>query len=203
MVFFSLFFKCNFFSYSALNVLHAGQWTSLCINFSIKECWSDNVGHHVTWMAINGDIVTSWEFICGCLFNSQVGLLDLCQCVSRVMTQSAYKVSSVIVIIRVTPERRRVAQILAIFTAVNGLIDRIHRLENFTFHTIINAKSTRFTHDAIALHIICARSRLESSRTSYHVSIHIQEAAILCFRFPNSRPEIISSFMTNFFPWKF
>ena len=66
-------------------------------------------------------------------------LTDLGQSVSGMVTQSAHEVAGVIVIIRMAPKWRRVAQILTILPTVNGLIDRVHRLENLAFHTIVNA----------------------------------------------------------------
>ena len=65
-------------------------------------------------------------------------LTDLGQSVSGMVTQSAHEVAGVIVIIRMAPKWRRVAQILAILSAINGLIHGVDSLENFALHAIVN-----------------------------------------------------------------
>ena len=106
------------------------------------------------------------------------------------VTEPAHEISGVIVVIGMTSEGCRVAKILAIFSAVNGLVDRIHRLENFPFHTIVNAKSPGFAYDTVPLQEIRALLGLEGRGARQNMSIHIEQATIIIGFNPNGSSEM-------------
>ena len=109
-----------------VNVFNTGQRASFGIDFSIKQSRGDNISDHIARVTINRHIITCRQLIGGRLLYSQVRFLNLGQSVCAMVAQPAYKVSGIVIVIRMTAERRRIAQIFAVFPAVYSLIDRIH-----------------------------------------------------------------------------
>lgn len=61
----------------AVDVLHAGLGASLGVDLSVEEGGGENVGDHVTGVAVDADVVAGGQLVGGGFLDGQVGLLDL------------------------------------------------------------------------------------------------------------------------------
>ena len=139
-----------------VDVLNAGDGASFGVNLAVELGSGADVGHHVAGVTVDGHVVTPAQGVGGGLFDGQVGFFDLGQGVGGVVAQSADVVAGVVEVVGMTSERRVVAQILAIFSGRDGLIHRVHGLEDLAHRPVVNAQSLGFVEVAVDLEIIDA-----------------------------------------------
>lgn len=97
---------------------------------------------------------------------------------SRVMAKTAYHVTGITVIVRVTAERRVETELAALLGCTDVLINRVNRLKNTTREFLELAKLHGFV-DAMILKVVEALRCLESIRAGNGQSIHVRELALL------------------------
>ena len=66
------------------------------------------------------------------------------------MAQTANKISGIIVVVGMAPKGRRIAKVLAVLTAINGLVHGVDSLENFSLHAIVYAESSGLPNNAVS-----------------------------------------------------
>ena len=105
-------------------------------------------------MAVYGHVVAPVQLVGGGLLDGQVRLLYLREGVGRVMAEPADVVPGVVEVVRVAPERGVVAEVLAVLPAGDGLVDRVHSLEDLALGHVVEAE-TPGEYKEVIFYVLC------------------------------------------------
>jgi len=112
----------------------------------------------------------------GRLLDGEVGLGEIRQSGPAVMGQAAHQLPGLVVVVRVTPERGRQAEVAAFVQGLNVLVHRVHRLQNATRYALELAQLAGLLR-AVVLQIVGAIVGRDVRLVRQRNAIHVRELA--------------------------